>query len=198
MVKSWRKEVNDNTPPPVPHCIKWDAFLLQSRTCFVSEDVRLRQPRKTLAYAKLLQFWADKVQPPRVGEPCQLMACVQKLKEVMEPFITFMDEDVLNDYPPSPWEKITSSLHSGAAEKEVQESMQKGGYSQNRRAHPQVCFPTTSFLGCTKPLIIPAMKQLARRVRAPSIFTEKVKMPPGSPVSEKRIPLPGFHTLPSL
>ena len=38
----------------------------------------------------------------------------------MEPFITFMDEDVLNDYPASPWKKITSLWHPGAAEEQVQ------------------------------------------------------------------------------
>ena len=112
----------------------------------------------------------------------------------MEPFITFMDEDVLNDYPPSSWEKITSSWHSGAAE-EVQESIWKGGDSQNRRVCPWGHFPTTPFLGCTNPLIIPTMKQPARRAKAPSIFTEKAQMPPGSPVTQKRMPLPGFEDI---
>ena len=113
----------------------------------------------------------------------------------MEPFVTFMDEDVLNDYPPSAWKKITSSQHSGAEEEEVQEAMQKGGNSQNRRAHPWGHFPTTPFLGCTKPLIIPAMKQPVGEASVPSIFTEKAKMPPESPVSQKKMPLPGFKDI---
>ena len=95
-------------------------------------------------------------------------------------------------------EKITSSQCSGAAEEEVQEAVQKGGNSQNRRAHPQGCFPTNPFLGCTQPLIIPATKQPVGGASVPSIFTEKVKMPPGSPVSQKRMPPPGFKTSPSL
>ena len=63
------KGENDHTPPPTPHCIEWDAFLPQSRNKFTSEDYRLRQPRKTLAYAKTLQFWAKKARMPWAGEP---------------------------------------------------------------------------------------------------------------------------------
>ena len=141
------KGANNHTPPPVPHYIEWNAFLPQSRTCFASEDVRLRQPRKTLAYGQALQLWAKKAQPHQADELHQLAACVWELKEAMNPFITFMDEDVLNNYPPSPWGKITSSQCSGAAEEDVQEFMWKGGNSQNRRSHPWGCFPTTPFLG---------------------------------------------------
>ena len=63
----------------------------------------MRQPQNTLAYAKALQYWAEKAQLPHAGQPHQLAACIKELRESTEPLMSFTDEEVLTNDPPSPW-----------------------------------------------------------------------------------------------
>ena len=74
----------------------------------------MRQPQKTLAYIKALQFWAEKAKLPQASQPCQLVACVKELRESMEQLTSFSNEEVLTDDPPLPWVKITPSQCSKA------------------------------------------------------------------------------------
>ena len=50
---------NNYMPPPTPYCIEWDAFPFGNGN-FASQDYRMKQPQKMLAYTKALQFWAKK------------------------------------------------------------------------------------------------------------------------------------------
>ena len=68
----------------------------------------MTQPQKTLAYAKALQHWVEKAQPPTPGEPYQLAESVLDLQCEMESLTTFTDEKVLEDVLPSNWVRITS------------------------------------------------------------------------------------------
>ena len=86
--KYLRTGENDQILPPEPHCIEWDAFLPQTEGNFVSQDYRLRQPRKTLAFTKALQFWAEKAQPPQINKLYQQAACIRELREAIEPLIS--------------------------------------------------------------------------------------------------------------
>ena len=61
---------DDHTPLPAPYCMEWDAFLLQAKGNFASQDYRLRQPQKTQAFTKALQFWVEKAQPPQMNRLC--------------------------------------------------------------------------------------------------------------------------------
>ena len=70
---------NDSTLPPMPHCIEQDAFLPLGTGNFASQDYRMRQPQKILAYAKVPQFWVERAQLPLPSQPCQLVACVKDL-----------------------------------------------------------------------------------------------------------------------
>ena len=70
---------------------------------FGSQDYQMKQPLKTLAYAKALQFWAEKAQPPMPGEPYQLAGCVWELRETMEPLMMFTDTKVFGNVAPSYW-----------------------------------------------------------------------------------------------
>ena len=97
--KFLKKGENDHTSPPAPHCIEWDAFLLQTKGTFVSQDYRLRQPKKTLAFAKTLHFGVEKAQPPQIYKLCQLAACVRELREAMESLTSFTNKDILVNYP---------------------------------------------------------------------------------------------------
>ena len=68
----------------------------------------MKQPQKTLVYAKALQYWVEKAQPPLPGEPCQLAESMLVLQQAREPLTVFTDAEVLEDAPPSHWVKITS------------------------------------------------------------------------------------------
>ena len=46
--------------PPTPHCIDRDAFLPFNNMQFGGQDYHIKQPQKTLAYAKALQLWVEK------------------------------------------------------------------------------------------------------------------------------------------
>ena len=70
------KVENDYPAPPTLHCLDSDAFLPISTVNCSYQDYRMKQPQKTLAYAKALQFWVEKAQPPLLGQPCQLAECV--------------------------------------------------------------------------------------------------------------------------
>ena len=95
------KGENDYSTPPAPKCIGKERFLLPQDPQMGSQDYRLEQPRKTLAYAKALQYWVERVKPLIPGEPCQLVGCVLELRLAMEAFTTFQDSKVLgNDITP--------------------------------------------------------------------------------------------------
>ena len=68
------------TPSPTPHCIEWDAFLPFSDGNFASQDYRMSQPQKALAYAKALQYWTKKAQMPQASQPCQLAVCIKEVR----------------------------------------------------------------------------------------------------------------------
>ena len=86
------------------------------------------QPQKTLAYAKALQNWAEKAQPPTPGKPHQLVESVLELQHTMEPLTTFTNEEVLEDVLPSNWVKITSSRMAEPTPREC-------SHSRTHRAH---------------------------------------------------------------
>ena len=100
---------NDHSALPAHHFLDRDWFLPVLEMWFSSQDFWLTQPQKTLAYAKALQYWAEKAQLPIPGEPCHLAESVLELWWMMEPLTTFMDQEVLGDTPPSNWVKIMPS-----------------------------------------------------------------------------------------
>ena len=92
---------NNYTAPPTPHCLNQDVYLPLSDLKFSSQDYQIKQPQKTLAYAKVLQHWAEKAKPPTLGKPHQLAECIQELRETMEPLTTFRGEEVFCKVTPS-------------------------------------------------------------------------------------------------
>ena len=48
-----------------------------------------------MAYARTLQFWAEKVNPPTGGKRCLLVGSMIKLQEDMECYLSFSNEDVV-------------------------------------------------------------------------------------------------------
>ena len=90
-------------PPPVPHCIEWDAYLPFGDRPFGSQDYWMKQPQKMLAYTKALQFWVEKALLLQASQPHQVSACVKELRELMELPMTFTNEEVLAKETSSHW-----------------------------------------------------------------------------------------------
>ena len=59
-------------------------------------DSREDQLEKIIAYAQALQYWAEKSNLPMPGPPCLLTRCILKLREMMEQYISFLDDTVLD------------------------------------------------------------------------------------------------------
>ena len=109
---------NNYSTPPAPNSLDRDQFLLLQDMQFGSQDFWLTQPQKTLVYAKDLQHWLEKAQPPTPGKPHQLAESVLELWHTMEPLTTFTDEEVLEDTLPSNWVKMASSRTAEPAPRE--------------------------------------------------------------------------------
>ena len=88
---------NDHSAPPAPKCFKKDQFLPLPDPQMGSQDYLLLQPKKTLVYAKVLQYWVKEAEPPNPGEPCHLVESVLELWWAIEPLTTFSDSEVLDD-----------------------------------------------------------------------------------------------------
>ena len=56
--------------------------------------------QKTLPYSQALQYWAEKANLPMLGQPCLLARCVQELRWEMKPYMTFMDDAILEGVTP--------------------------------------------------------------------------------------------------
>ena len=70
---------NDYSAPPAYLPLSRDWFMPLPDIWFSSQDFWLSQPQKTLAYAKALQYWAEKAQPLIPDEYCHLAESVLEL-----------------------------------------------------------------------------------------------------------------------
>ena len=52
-----------------------------------------------MAYAQALQYWMEKSNLPMLGQPCLLVGSILKLREVMEPYVSF-DDTILDGVAP--------------------------------------------------------------------------------------------------
>ena len=88
---------NEYSVLPDPKCIGKDRFLPPLDPWIGNQEYHLGQPRKTLAYAKALQYWVEREKPSIPSKPHQLMKSILELRWAMEPFTTFEDSEVLSD-----------------------------------------------------------------------------------------------------
>ena len=86
--------------PPVPPCLCWKDFLLLPNPKFPCWDIREEQLEKTVVYVQALQFWAEKSNPPTPGQPHLLAGSILELREVMEPYISFPNDVILDGVAP--------------------------------------------------------------------------------------------------
>ena len=162
---------------PTPHCIKQDNHLPPPDPRFGMQDFHVKQPLKTLAYAKVLQHWAEAAMPPHLGNLCKLAECVEELRQCMEPLTTFRDEEFCTKDPPSGWVIITPSQCCKVVGEEAQEAARAQSYSRTQRAHSQGSF-LTPLLGHGRHLIVPATTTAStpttpsRQTGMPDIFSQ--------------------------
>ena len=79
-----------------------------SNVRFGCQDYQLAQSHHTLAYARVLQYWAEKAQPLIPGQPHCLVESVVELWQAMEPLVLFMEAGVFAAATPSNWVEVSS------------------------------------------------------------------------------------------
>ena len=105
---NWVKKVENNcTPPPAHPSIVKHHFLLPRDGRFASHGICLGQVQHTVAYMMALQYWAKWVHPPIPGQPRQLAESMQELWQVMEPLVSFGEEEVFATMALSNWMEVT-------------------------------------------------------------------------------------------
>ena len=72
------------------------------------------QREKTVAYAKALQYWAEKIELPTGGKPYMFAESVKELQEEMRFYLSFSDEEVFEGVTP-PEEMSASPVQKGQA-----------------------------------------------------------------------------------
>ena len=144
-----------------------------------------------LAYAKALQFWAEKAQLAWASKPCQLAAWMKELRESMELLMLFTDEEVLAKELSLHW-VVTSSWPFEPVEPNT---MWEQSCSRCRRACTQGSFPVTCSIGHSKLTITPmanASTVSSQMTGTLTISNQWVKTPLGSPITQKLMPPPSY------
>ena len=191
------QDFNNYMAPPAPPCLDHDAYLPRKDQRFGSWDYCLKQPQKTLAYAKALQHWANLAKPTLLGESHQLVECIKELREWMEPFITFTDAQVFKPIEPLNWVWVTPSK---SRETLKPFPHQECSSSRNCGTRMRGVGPTRG-IGHSK-LTIPSTVNIpagsSQKTGVPNIFTQWVKTQPGSPGMQRWKPPPRFAGIATL
>ena len=140
---------------------------------------------------KGLAILGQKAQLAQASQPCQLAACIKELREAMEPLMSFTNEDVFTKEL-SHWVKVTSSQPSEPTEPE--ETIWKFSCSRCRIACPWGSFSVMHSIGCSKLTISTMANTLtvpSQRTGTPTVLSQQVKTPPGTPVIPQQMP-PSF------
>ena len=102
-----KKVKNHSIPPLASLSIGKCCFLLPRDMRFADQDIHLGQLQHTIAYAMALQYWAKWVHPPVPDQPHHLTGSLQELWHVMEPHVSFGEEEVFATMAPSNWTEVT-------------------------------------------------------------------------------------------
>ena len=123
---------NYHQAPLAPLCLHQKSFLPLPDSKFACQDIRELQQEKMVAYAKALQFWAEKANPPTQGQPCLLEGSIMEIREEMKCYVSFTDEDIFSGVvlpeEPSitqPQETIPKSAQPTQADSPVEEAIAK-------------------------------------------------------------------------
>ena len=174
---------NDYLAPPAPQSLDHDWFLPISNISFGRQDYHMKQPQKTLVYAKALQYWVEKAQPPLPDEPHQIVESVLALQRSVEPLTMFTNDEVLEDTLPSHWVKI---MLSWTLEPTDPPASQEWSCSGSHRAWTRGVFTVMCSIGWSKPTA-------TGWVASPSVsLALRMELQPEDTVSQRWTP-PRFH-----
>ena len=102
------------TVPPAPKCLNRNAFLPDELSY---QDVWQQPILLTIAYARGLQYWAEKLNPPRSLDLHPLAGSVVELRETVQEYVTFDHWDVVQGLgvihlgSTSQWPQTTLFIH---------------------------------------------------------------------------------------
>ena len=127
-----------------------------------------------VAYAKTLQFWVEKANPPTQGQPCLLAGSVVELREEMKHYVSFTDEDIfsgvalLEESPATqPKEATPKSAQLTQANSPVKEAIAEVNKGPTREEKPP-----NQFLGWEK-VLHPSRQVVAARQVPPLLRSPK-------------------------
>ena len=80
------------TAPPTPKCLNRNTFLPDELSY---QDIQQQPTLLMIAYARGLQYWAEKLNPPRSLDLCPLTESVVELMETVQEYVTFNHWDVV-------------------------------------------------------------------------------------------------------
>ena len=84
----------DYTAPPTPRCLNWNVFLPDELSY---QNMQQQLFLLTVAYARGLQYWAEKLNPPESPDFCPLAGSVIELREAVREHVVFTNWDLLWD-----------------------------------------------------------------------------------------------------
>ena len=85
-----------------------------------------------VTYVKALQYWEKKAKLPVPDQPHHLAGSVAKLQWVMEPLVSFTEEEVFTTIQPSNWIEVRSLRSAESTPQDHSQSQ-----SQSHWAHPR-------------------------------------------------------------
>ena len=80
------------TKPPAPKCLNRNAFIPDELSY---QDVCQQPTLLTVTYARGLQYWAEKLNPPRIPDLCSLVGSIVERRKAMQEHVTFNHWDVV-------------------------------------------------------------------------------------------------------
>ena len=80
--------------PPAPPCLHQWRFMPQVQSIYAIWDIREITREKAVAYARALQYYAERSDLQQRGQPCLLAESVVELIEEIGFYLAFQDEEV--------------------------------------------------------------------------------------------------------
>ena len=87
------RKANLQAPPMLPCLCQW-RLMLPAQSIYACRDIRETLQEKVVAYARALQHWADETNLPAGVGPCLLAEGVKELREEVNWYLSFSDEEV--------------------------------------------------------------------------------------------------------
>ena len=82
------------TMPPAPKCLSRSAFIPDELSY---QDVHQQPTLLMITYARGLQYWTEKFNPPISTDLCPLVGSIVELREAMQEHVTFSHWDVVQN-----------------------------------------------------------------------------------------------------